>query len=134
MAAPMSSSPTIARESGARRRISVIIVNYNYHDYVGRAIVLVLKFVRSKNYGKVKFLDRLLGTYVVHGRNISLSAGLNRKSAQHDVISAIWQRTGITECLAEEGKTGISPVRYLGPYHLRNALIINLDGADVADC
>lgn len=72
--------------------------------------------------GRVVALEAVLGTYLVHGRNVSRPA-MTRRALRHNVGNALWQRTGIA--LGEGGATDREDaVRHLSPYHLRNALIL----------
>lgn len=70
--------------------------------------------------GRVVALEAILGTYLVHGRNVSRPA-MTRRALRHNVGNALWQRTGIALGAGEETA---DPVRLLSPYHLRNGLIL----------
>jgi glycosyltransferase involved in cell wall biosynthesis len=76
--------------------------------------------------GSITIIDETLGIYRVHGSNVSLSAGLTVKSAKNDILNAIWQRKAIVHCLSQRGAGASSPVEFLSPYHLRNALILKV--------
>ena len=75
-------------------------------------------------FGRVKLLDATLGRYLVHGANVSLAAGVNRRSAEKSLRNAIWQRTGIVNALRLLGRPAGAAVDYLTAWHLRYLLIL----------
>lgn len=75
-------------------------------------------------FGETVTSDAKLGSYLVHGANVSLSAGVNARSAEKSTRNAIWQRNGIVNALRLTGKNGGEAADYLTAYHLRYILIL----------
>ena len=76
-------------------------------------------------FGKIKRLDATLGTYLVHGANVSLSAGVNRRSAEKSLRNGLWQRTGIVTAQRLLGRPATeSPADHLTAWQLRHLLIL----------
>lgn len=67
-----------------------------------------------------------IGSYLVHGANVSLSAGVNARSAEKSTRNALWQRTGIVNALRMTGNAGGDPADFLTAYHLRYVLILRI--------
>jgi glycosyltransferase involved in cell wall biosynthesis len=75
-------------------------------------------------FGAVKRIDATLGNYLVHGGNVSLSAGVDRRSAEKSLRNAIWQRTAITHALRLQGQPTQPSWEYLTAWHYRYLLIL----------
>lgn len=73
--------------------------------------------------GRVVALDAVLGSYRVHGRNVSRPA-MTRQALRHNVGNAFWQRSGIALNAGREPEGWTDAKRYLSPYHLRNGMIL----------
>jgi glycosyltransferase involved in cell wall biosynthesis len=75
-------------------------------------------------FGKIVLLDATLGRYLVHGDNVSLSAGVNRRSAEKSLRNALWQRTAIPNALRLLGREAGRASDYLTAWQLRHLLIL----------
>ena len=75
-------------------------------------------------FGRVRLLDATLGRYLVHGGNVSLSAGVNRRSAEKSLRNAIWQRSGITTAQRLTGQRAGDRTEHLTAWQLRHLLIL----------
>ncbi len=75
-------------------------------------------------FGRLKQIHGELGSYLVHGKNVSLSAGINRVSAEKSLRNALWQREGIVNALVLLDRPAKQPVDYLTAWHYRYLLIL----------
>jgi glycosyltransferase involved in cell wall biosynthesis len=75
-------------------------------------------------FGRLKQIYAELGSYLVHGKNVSLSAGVNRVSAEKSLRNALWQREGIINALILLDRPAKRPVDYLTAWQYRYLLIL----------
>lgn len=75
-------------------------------------------------FGPIRTSDAIIGTYLVHGRNVSLSAGVNRRSAEKSLRNALWQRSGIVNAVRLTGGDAGEPADHLTAWHYRYMLIL----------
>lgn len=73
-------------------------------------------------FGEVRVIDQVLGSYLVHGANVS-TAARTAKAALHNASNALWQRTSILISNGETFSSIDQAARYLSPIHLRNAIV-----------
>jgi glycosyltransferase involved in cell wall biosynthesis len=74
--------------------------------------------------GRITAIDIALGQYLVHGENVSLSAGVNRTSAEKGLRNALWQRSGIVNALRLSGRDPGFPEDHLTAWYYRYLLIL----------
>lgn len=73
-------------------------------------------------FGHVETVDEYLGSYLVHGSNVSIMKRTT-KSLARNVRNALWQRTSILLALGEKVEADEQAARYLSPHHLQYALL-----------
>ena len=75
-------------------------------------------------FGDVRPIDAVLGSYLVHGGNVSLSAGINKRSAEKSLRNSVWQRNGIINALRMTGRPIGGDADHLPVWALRHLLIL----------
>ena len=75
-------------------------------------------------FGRIEPIGAVIGRYLVHGANVSLSAGRTTRSAERMLRNAVWQRRGIVEALHLRQLPARPAAAYLPAWDLRHLLIL----------
>jgi glycosyltransferase involved in cell wall biosynthesis len=76
-------------------------------------------------FGSVAIMDKALGAYRVHGRNVSMVAKQKISLARREIANEIWNRQSIEIFAKRANLKSKKAVQYLGPYRIRTMLLIN---------
>jgi glycosyltransferase involved in cell wall biosynthesis len=76
-------------------------------------------------FGPVAVMDKALGAYRVHGRNLTVVAKQKISLARGEIANHIWNRQSIEIFAKRANLKSKKAVQYLGPYHIRRMLLIN---------
>jgi glycosyltransferase involved in cell wall biosynthesis len=76
-------------------------------------------------FGPVAVVDKELGAYRVHGRNVSMIAKQKISLARREISNEIWNRQSIEIFAKRASLKSKRAAQYLGPYRLRTMLLLN---------